>query len=254
MSIRKSFVYGEVLRRRKHLGILGWVSLAILLVFALDVGGVGWRVLTQHPAPLATGQATLPTSTVLTSTSDVLRATTAPNGSASWTVWKAKDPLGQEIWDGPSEIKQAVVHDYLASLTWTDAHMFDLSYLQQHLDEYYTGKRLAEMREIVQWEIKNNKVIAISSVKRLPAGTLVGTFSADGLQATLLDYNAANRGQTFDLTTRKPIAGAAYPNTMHLLQLEYDAAAQRWKIAHALLDYDLEARHIIWKEEWDRAK
>ncbi len=132
--------------------------------------------------------------------------------------------------------------------------MFDPPYLLQHLGDYYADKRLAEMREIIQWEVENHKAIAVASVKRLPLGTMVATFSSDGLKATVLDYNAAGRVQSFDLKTRKPIAGDKYPDTMHMVEMAYDASARRWKIAHAMMNYDLDARQIIWREEMDDAR
>ncbi len=268
MSIRKAFVYDEILRRRKRVGPLGIILTAVLVMLVVGIGALGWHALTQNPTSLAAARpgevivpGTLSINHVLVNPSamaTVMASSSTPAASShhpsSWTVWKAKDPLGQDIWDAPPEIKQWVVQDYLAALAWNDAHMFDPQFLLQHLDEYYTGKRLAEMREIIQWEIRNNRVIAISSVKRLPVGILVGTFSSDGLSATLLDYNAAGQGQSFDLRTHEPLPGNPYPDTMHMLQLGYDAKARRWKIAHALMDYDLDATQIIWKEEWDHAQ
>lgn len=266
MSIKKSFIEQDVLRPRKRLTWLGWLTIVVTASFLLALGLAAWHFSTnQLPSltmpTLATPQAqkTVELTFVhITTTQSLLETlptvTVTAARSDSWTVFKSHDAIGQEIWDASPEIKAQVVQDYLEAMAQTDAHMFAPDALDALLDEYYTGKRLSEMRAILQWEKENKSVIAISRVKRLPLGTFVSTFSADGKSATVLDYHAAGRGQVFDLETRKPLQGNAYPNSMHMVELQYDDTAKRWKIAHEKLIYDLDANRVLWQEEWDRAQ
>lgn len=265
MSIRKAFLREEILRKRKRLGWLAWLTIMVSATFLLAFGVLVWRTMTQQPQPIGSGGAA-ETSTSLPSgitqghafvpAIDLVNSPTlAPKEPPRlWIVWKTQDPIGQDIWDAAPEVKAWVIRDYLNALAWTDEYMFEPQYLLQNLERYYSGKRLAEMRAILEWEQKNQKVIAISAIKRLPLGTLVGTFSPDGKSATVLDYHAAGRGQVFDLQTRKPLQGEKYPNTMHMIEMRYDDSMQRWTISRARMDYDLDTGSMLWREEWDRAQ
>lgn len=250
MPIRNALLKQDILRRSTRLGWLGWVIVALTALGLIALGASVWRTTDQGPSPLISDQVTRGHTTA-----SVVDLVNSPEGAPSelpktWLVWKTRDAIEQEIWDAAPEIKAWVIRDYLAALAWTDEHKFEPQYLEQNLDHYYTDKRLAEMHAILKWEQENNKMFAISTVKRLPLGTIVGTFSPDGKQATLLDYHAAGRGQLFDLQTRKLQQGGSYPNTMHMIELRYDARAQRWKIARERMDYDLDRGKIIWQEEW----
>ncbi len=261
MSIKRSFVEQDMLTKRKRLGWLGWVTIIVTASFLAALGIWAWRTMTQQPTPyeksptVSNGQADAADAAAfykLTITPQP-SPTTNPDRDETvkaWAVFRAKDPLGQDIWDAPAEIKAAVVKDYLDAMVWTDSLMFDLDTLDARLGEYYAEKRLTEMHAIVAWARKENKVVAISGVKRLPQGTFVSTFSPDGMTARVLDYHAAGQGQLFGLKTRKPISGAAYPNSMHMVEMAYDRSTGRWKIAHELLIYDLDANQILWREEW----
>lgn len=258
MSIRKSLLQEDILRRRKRLGWLGWLTIVLTTTFLLALGVLAWRQMTQQPSALGAvnrsqgvtqGRMTAPLTDLVNS----------PAGAPSvppktWVVWRAKDAIGQEIWDAAPEVKAWVIRDYLDALAWTDEHMFEQEYLEQNLSQHYADKRLAEMRAVVEWEQENQKAFAISTVKRLPLGTVVGTFSADGKKATLLDYHAAGRGQAFNLRTRDLQQGEFFPDTMHMIELHYDEAAQRWKIAREQMNFDLESGKIIWQEEWSSAQ
>ncbi len=254
MSIRKALLEQDILRRSIRLGWLGWLTIVVTASFLLALGVLVWRTMNQGPSPLIGGGMTQGHTTA-----PVVNLVNSPQGAPGeppkgWMVWKTQDAIGQEIWDAAPEIKAWVIRDYLNVLAWTDAHMFEPQYLEQNLDQYYTDKRLAEMRAILKWEQENNKAFAISTVKRLPLGTIVGTFSQDGKKATLLDYHAAGRGQLFELRTRKLTQGEFYPNTMHMIELRYDDSAQRWKIARERMDYDLDSSKVIWQEEWSRVQ
>lgn len=265
MSIKKSFVEQDMLTKRKRLGWLGWVTIIVTASFLVALGMWAWRTMTQQPIPLEISPRVSNSSSSSSNNSVQIATTTATTnppasqsasnqGPITWTVFKAQDQLGQDIWDAPPEIKAWVVKDYLDAMAWTDSLMFDLDSLNAQLDKYYGDKRLAEMRAIVEWEKQENKTIAISRVKRLPIGTVVSTFSQDGLKARVLDYHAAGQGQVFDLRTRKQLTGKPYPDSLHMVEMLYDANARRWKIAHELMIYDLEANQILWQEEWDSAK
>ncbi|MCC7163502.1 MAG: hypothetical protein IT331_13485 [Anaerolineae bacterium] len=265
MSIKRSFVEQDMLTKRKRLGWLGWVTIIVTASFLVALGIWVWRTMTQEPTPYEKSPTVSNGQDDAADTAALYRLTITPQPSPTtnpargetttpWVVFRSKDPLGQEIWDAPAEIKAAVVKDYLDAMAWTDSLMFDPDTLDARLGDYYDEKRLAEMRAILAWARKENKVVAISGVKRLPQGTVVSTFSPDGLTARVLDYHAAGEGQLFDLKTRKPIPGAAYPNSMHMVEMTYDTNARRWKIAHELMIYDLEANQILWREEWDSAE
>lgn len=262
MSVKRALLKSETLRRRKRLGWLGWMILMVTATFLLGLGVLAWRAMTNNPTPLQTAEQKDATQTGADGISQ--GRTTAPLSDLvnsaqgapavppkTWTVWKTKDAIGQEIWDAAPEIKAWVIRDYLDGLSWTDEHMYELEFLKNHLETYYTGKRLAEMRDIVDWEQRHNQVFAISTVKRLPLGTLVAGFSPDGTTATILDYHTAGKGQVFDLKTRTPRVGNSYPDTMHMVELTYDAASSRWKIARSVMDFDLETSKVIWREEWN---
>mgnify|MGYP001241721207 CR=1 FL=1 len=266
MPIKKSFIEQDVLRPRRRLTWLGWLTIVVTASFLLTLGLAAWHFSTNQLSSLTMPTFTTPQSPKTSELTFVhvtttqlpissLATVTAPAARAeSWTVFKSRDVIGQEIWDGAPEIKAQVVQDYLDAMAWTDAHMFALDVLDAQLDRYYTDKRVSEMRAILQWEKRNKRVIAISRVKRLPLGTFVSTFSQDGKSATVIDYHAAGRGQVFDLETRKPLQGNAYPNSMHMVELKYDDAAKRWKIAHEKMIFDLDASQVLWQEEWDRAE
>ena len=266
MSIKKSFMEQDVLRPRKRLGWLGWITLVVTASFLLALGLLLWRNTHNQPEPLATSAnaATAPRATPELSFVQITTAqlpvtalpgvTTETSRAETWAVFKSRDAIGQEIWDAAPEIKAQVIQDYLDAMAQTDAHLFAPEALDALLDEYYTGKRLSEMRAVLKWERENKRAIAISRVKRLPLGTFVSTFSANGRSATVLDYHAAGHGQVFDLETRKPLTGNAYPNSMHMVELAYDAQAKRWKIAHEKMIYDLDANQVLWQEEWDLAE
>ncbi len=266
MSIRRSFVEQEMLTKRKRLGWLGWVTLIVTASFLLALGTWAWRTMTHQPKPVEKS----PTVSIVQDEPTVPSVSQSEVGNAptvarnentatdeipkAWRVFKTQNQLGQEIWDAAPGIKEWVVRDYLDALTWTDSLMFELDTLNAQLETRYAEKRLAEMRAVIAWEKQENRVIAISKVKRLPLGTVVSTFSGDGLRAQVLDYQAAGEGQVFDLKTRQPLKGNAYPNSMHMLELVYDADALRWKIAHERMIYDLDANRILWREEWDSVK
>lgn len=263
MSIRKAFVQEEILRKRKRLGWLSWIAIVITTTFLIALGVLAWRAMSEQPAPIVPGNP----NQVSSDDAVTLKRTTVPaldlvqspatvpiELPKAWAVWKTKDALGQDIWDAAPEIKAWVIRDYLAALKWNDDNLFEREYVLEHLGEYYADKRLTEMRAIITWEIKNNKVFAISSIKRLPLGTMIATFSQDGKQATLLDYHAAGRGQIYNLDTRKLEQGDTYPNTMHMLEMQYDDATRRWKIARERMNYDLDNNRIIWQEGWSGTK
>ena len=246
--MKDKLVREDTLRNRKRLGPLGWVIVFILTLFLLAcVLGV-YLLVTRNVSPLLPAPKASPTQIAEKATVSVSSITVTPTIKTSqvitWTVWATKNPLGQTIYDGPPEIKAWVMRDYHAAQKWKMDHLFERDYLLAHLAEYFTDKGLEkERRDILDSFDGSLQVISapLAFQSRLPAPMdkpVFNTFSADGMQLNLSDFNGPD-WKFYDTRTRKVINAKVHRGTWGYT-LEYDPKAKRWKIARLTMKYDLD--------------
>ncbi len=248
MTLRGQFVQEDALRNRKRLGPLGWVVVFIAVLFALTCLIGAYALLTHNVSRLTPELAIRATTSVnrvtVTTSSMTLTPTRGASPIITWTVWAAKNPLGQTIYDGPSDVKAWVIRDYQAAQQWKMDHLFDKNYRLAHLAEYFTGKALDQEQKDLQDSFDGAlKVISAPLLDQphLPAPMdqpVFNAFSADGMQINLSDFNGPE-WKFYDTRTGKLITAHVHRGAWGYT-LEYDPRAKRWKIARLTLKYDLD--------------
>lgn len=251
--LKDKFVQDDALRSRRKLGPLGWIVLGIVLLFVLVCLAGTYSLVTRNVAELAPHEPSASsTSTTLTA------ATLSPNVSATapitWTVWIAKDPMGQTIYDGPVDVKAWALRDYVAAQTWFNAHLLDKDYLLQHLDEYYAGKAREDGWTNLTRAFGETFVIMAPPIAqpRQPAPMdkpLFVSFSPDGRAMRLNDYTDAGPAKQYDTRTRKPIAVSLKNKFLWQYLVEFDALAERWKIARNTQIINIDTGTLVLSDE-----
>ena len=248
MTLRGKFVQEDTLRNRKRLGPLGWVVAFIATLFVVT-GLIGAYALLTHNVSRLTPErvtsATSPINQVTVTTSSItLTLTLGASPTITWTVWAAKNPLGQTIYDGPSDVKAWVIRDYQAAQQWKMDHLFERDYLLAHLSEYFSGKALDQAQKDIQDSFDGTLPVISAPLldqSHLPPPMdqpVFNAFSADGMQMNLSDFNGPT-WKFYDTRTRKLIS-AHVPRGAWGYTLEYDPPSKRWKIARLTLKYDLD--------------
>lgn len=246
MTLKGKFVQEDTLRNRKRLGPLGWIVIFIVVLFLLACVLGTFLLVTRNVSPLLPAPAS-PTqiagNVTITVSSITVTPTIKTSQAITWTVSPAKNPLGQTIYDGPPEIKAWVMRDYQAAQKWKMEHLFERDYLLAHLAEYFTDKALEKERRDIEDSFDGSlKVISapLAFQSRLPSPMdkpVFNTFSADGTQMNLSDFNGAD-WKFYDTRTRKLIPAKVHQGTWGYT-LEFDPQAKRWKIARLTIKYDL---------------
>jgi len=248
MTLKDKFIQDDTLHNRKRLGPLAWIVIFIAVLFILACVLGAYLLVTRNVAPLLPAPKAGPTQiaqqVTVTVSSITVTPTIKPSPVITWTVWSTKNPLGQTIYDGPPEIKAWVMRDYQAAQKWKMDHLFERDYLLAHLPEYFTGKGLEKERRDIQDSFDGSlKVISAPLLyqSRLPAPMdrpVFNTFSPDGMQMNLSDFNGAD-WKFYDTRTRKMINAKVHKGTWGYT-LEYEPRDKRWKIARLTLKYDLD--------------
>jgi len=257
VTLKGKFVQTDTLRNRRRLGPLGWIVVFISLLFVLSCGLGAYALLTHNVSRLATEQlanATKLDQVTAVASSITVTPTLSISSPITWTVWLAQDPLGQPIYDGPLAIKQWAVCDYMTAQGWFNAHLLDKNLLLAHLDEYYTGKALAEGRDNIARAFGETHVMMALPIAqpRQPAPMdrpLFVTFSADGHQMRLNDYTDVGAAKQYDTRTRQPMKVSLKSKFLWQYLMEYDAAAGRWKIARNTEIIDIDSNTLVMSDE-----
>ncbi len=258
MTLKGKFIQHDTLRNRKRLGSLGWIVVSIVLLFGLSCV-VGTYALVTHNVSRLQPQtdASLPTpvdQTIVTTSSAAVTPTLNVSSSITWTVWLAKDPLGQPIYDSPTAIKQWVLRDYMTAQGWFNAHLLEKDFLLAHLAEYYTGKALAEGRDDIAKAFDQTHVIMAPPIAqpRQPAPMdqpLFVTFSSDGRQMRLNDYTDVGAAKQYDTRTLKPMKVSLRNKFLWQYLMKYDAASGRWKIAGNTEIINIDTNTLVMSDE-----
>jgi hypothetical protein len=252
------FVQEDTLRNRKRLGPLGWIVVSIATLFVLACGLGAFTLLTHNVSrlqaeadatqPMAANQVTLTTSSI------TVTPTLSLSPPITWTVWLAKDPLGQTIYDGPVAIKLWVLRDYAAAQGWFNTHLLEKDFLLAHLDEYYTGKALGEGRGNIASAFDETHIIMApsSAQPRQPAPMdqpVFVTFTPDGRQMRLNDYTDVGAAKQYDTRTRKPMAVSLKNKFLWQYLMEYDASSGRWKVARNTEIINIDTNTLVLSDE-----
>ena len=248
MTLKDKFVQEDTLRNRKRFGPLAWIIIFIVILFLVACLLGAYALLTHNVSPLLPGPRVSPTQIADTVTVTVSSITVTPTIKTSqvitWTVWPAKNPMGQTIYDGPQDVKLWVMRDYQAAQKWKMDHLFERDYLLAHLSEYFTDKALQKERRDIEDSFDGSlKVISapLAFQSRLPAPMdkpVFNAFSAEGMQMNLSDFNGPD-WKFYDTRTRKLIAAKVHRGTWGYT-LEFDPVMRRWKIARLTMKYDLD--------------
>ncbi len=257
MTFKGKFIQEDTLRNRKRLGPLGWIIVFIIVLFLLACGLGAYLLVTRNVSPLLPAPKTSPTqiagNVTITTSSITLTPTLSTSQLITWTVWAAKNPMGQTIYDGPQEIKAWAMRDYQAAQKWKMDHLFERDYLLAHLSEYFTDKALSKERLDIEDSFDGSlKVISapLSFQSRLPLPMdkpMFNAFSADGMQLNLSDFNGPD-WKFYDTRTRKQINAKVHKGTWGYT-LEFDPQPKRWKIARLTIQYDLDDEKTTYVDE-----
>ncbi len=258
MTLKGKFIQEDTLRDRKRPGPLAWIIIFIAILFVLTCVLGSYALLTRNvsrlqPEPVAnstnvTGQVTITTSSI------TVTPTLSTSPSTTWTVWLAKDPIGQTLYDGPMEIKQWVLRDYQVAERWFNTHLLEKEFLLAHLEEYYTGKALTEGRSNIGRAFGETNVIMAPPMAqpRQPAPMdrpLFVTFSPDGRQMRLNDYTDVGPAKQYDTRTRKPMAIALKNRFLWQYLMEYDPPSGRWKISRNTQIINIDTDALVLSDE-----
>ena len=255
MTLRDKFIYEDTLQNRKRLGPLAWIAIFIAGLFVLACIFGAYAVLTHSVSrlqvagsPSATAQVTLAVSSI------TVTPTLSSSQVVTWKVWTAKDPIGQTIYDGPTEIKQWVLRDYQTAQSWFNTHLLEKDLLLGHLGEYYTGKALTEGRTNIARAFDQSNVIMAPPIAqpRQPAPMdkpLFVSFSQDGRQMRLNDFTDTGPAKQYDTRTRKLVAITLKNKYLWQYLMEYDPVSARWKIARNTLVLNTDTDTVILSDE-----
>jgi hypothetical protein len=257
VTLKSRFIQEDTLRNRKRLGPLGWIIVFIIVLFLLACVVGGYLLVTRNVLPLLPAPSAVPTQIAGNVTITVSSITVTPTLSTSqlitWTVWAAKNPMGQTIYDGPMDIKAWVMRDYQSAQKWKMDHLFERDYLIVHLSEYFTDKALEKERGDIEDSFDGSLKITSAPLlfqSRLPSPMdkpMFNAFSADGIQLNLSDFNGPD-WKFYDTRTRKLIVAQVHKGTWGYT-LEYDPQAKRWKIARLTMKYDLDEDNATYVDE-----
>ncbi len=256
MKLEEKFMCQDVFSGRKRLGPLGWITLFIIVLFIV-AGLLGsYQLLTHNVNRLEP-----PTpATEIAGTAETVRHETLPTPALTatpaitWTVWPAQDPLGQPIYEGVPEIKAWVLRDYRSDQEWFNAHLLERDFLLQHLDEYFTGKALADGRRNIERAFGETFVImappSAQPRQRPPMDQpRFVTFSQDGRRARVNDYTASGPAKQYDTRSRKPMSVTFKNGFVWQYLMEYDPDARRWKIARNTQVINIETNALVFSDE-----
>ena len=257
MTFKGKFIQEDTLRNRRRLGPLGWIIVFIIVLFLIACVLGAYLLVTHNVSPLSPAPVPSPIqiagNVTITISSITVTPTIRTSQGITWTVWAAKNPMGQTIYDGPMDIKAWAMRDYQAAQKWEMDHLFERDYLLAHLSEYFTDKALEKERADIEDSFDGSlKVISAPLLfqSRLPSPMdkpMFNAFSADGMQLNLSDFNGPD-WKFYDTRTRKLIVAQVHKGTWGYT-LEYDPQAKRWKIARLTMKYDLDEDNATYVDE-----
>ena len=258
MTLKGKFIQEDTLRNRKRPGPLAWIIIFIAILFVLTCVLGAYALLTHNVSPLSPAPVPSPIqiagNVTITTSSITVTPTLGTSPSITWTVWLAKDPIGQTVYDGPMEIKQWVLRDYQVAESWFNTHLLERDFLLAHLEEYYTGKALTDGRSNIARAFGETHVIMAPPMaqQRQPAPMdrpLFVTFSPDGRQMRLNDYTDVGPAKQYDTRTRKPMAIALQNRFLWQYLMEYDPRSGHWKISRNTQIINIDTDALVLSDE-----
>ncbi len=254
MTLKGKFVRQDVFSGRRRLGPLGWISISIVVLFLAACVVGSYQLLTRNVTRLEAPTSVVAASSISQTPPIQPAETLTATPVITWTVWSAQDPLGQPIYEGAPEMKAWVLRDYRSSQEWFTAHLLEKDYLLLHLDEYFSGKALADGRRNIERAFAETFVIMappLAQPRQRPPMDQPRwvTFSQDGRQARVNDYTASGPAKQYDTRTRKPMAVTLKDAFVWQYLMEYDLDAKRWKIARNTQVINVETNALVFSDE-----